>query len=87
MELNSAGQSPTPLVFKTVPESWPLTRLLNSLVFVIHAPHESGRDSADGLVPGYLVYDYLGFYLCGGFPLTSTSTPSVVGSPSFDTAT
>ena len=43
MELNSAEPSPTLLVYKTVLESLPFTRLLNNLVVVIHTSHESGR--------------------------------------------
>ena len=62
MKLNSAGQSPTLLVFKTVLESCPFTRLLNSLVLIIHTPHGFGRGNVDGVRPDYLVCDYLGSY-------------------------
>ncbi|MBM0745100.1 hypothetical protein JOY44_26650 (plasmid) [Phormidium sp. CLA17] len=36
MGLNSAEQSPTPLVFRTVLEACNLTRLLSNLVLVMH---------------------------------------------------
>ena len=50
--LNSAGQSPTLLVYKTVHDSLPVTRLLNSLVLVIHTSHESGRGNVDAITLG-----------------------------------
>ena len=66
--LNSAGQSPTLLVYKTVLESLPFTRLLNSLVLVIHTSHESGRDNADGVMPDCSVHNCFGPCPHGGLP-------------------
>ena len=37
-------------------------------MFVTHTPHEPGRDNADGVMPDYLVCDYLGFHPDGGLP-------------------
>ena len=69
MKLNSAGQSPTLLVFKTVLESCPFTRLLSSLVLIIHTPHGFGRGNVDGVRPDYLVCDYLSSYPYRNSPL------------------
>ena len=67
-ELNSAGQSPTLLVYKTVHESLPFTRLLNSLVIVIHASRGFGHDNVCAAAPDSPVYDSLDSCPHGGPP-------------------
>ena len=66
--LNSAGQSPTLLVYKTVHESLPFTRLLNSLVIVIHASRGFGHGTLCAAAPDSPVYDSLDSCPHGGPP-------------------
>ena len=66
--LNSAGQSPTLLVCKTVLESLPFTRLLDSLVIINHVSHVFGRGNVYGSTPNYSAYGSLDSYPYGGLP-------------------